>query len=476
MWALWLTLAPGAQASDVGFLLRPEAAIDLKADRKGEDDAELRTRMRAFANGDLDDGSKWFFEIWGEHQLLSGDDLEGWWDVKPGPTGWRGSAGAWTIQAGHLVERWGKLDLLPVMDVVNPRDLSAGPLTPLEFQRLPLPMLTFEIGAGDLQATTVVVPWAGADRVDSRGTDWSLLRQRMVGQYTAGMADWECCFDDLGESIGTLGASLEDQDARFRRTLNVANAERALPGALFYNGEIAQRLTLDRPGFDATLTGGWMRTNQAAGTLEPAISDIVQTELLPPVTELQNVLGGATSMVENEWPRTWLAGLEASTLVGAFGVRGEARWLSDHVARSKYLRSSTTPAVSGGIGVDWSYGTTVFLSAEARYEKMLEPPTTLLFAKRDHVTVGGTARVSLLMDKLRLNVLGIYDVSFQDWMARPTVTWRPSDEWEVTGGALLLDGASDAPRGLSEMLTYQGGAGSYWSQNDAATLAVTWIR
>jgi hypothetical protein len=297
VWMLSLLMVPGAQATDVGFLLRPEAAIDLAADRPGEDEAELRTRMRAFANGDLDDGSKWFFEIWGEHQVLSGDDLEAWWDVKPGPTGWRGKTGLWTIEAGHLIERWGKLDLLPVMDVVNPRDLSAGPMTPIEYQRLPLPMVTFAIGEGDLRTATVVVPWAGADRVDSRGTDWSLIRQRMVSRYTAGMAEWPCCFDDLGESIGTLGASLEDQDARFRRSLNLANSERALPGALFYNGEIAQRITLDRPGYDATLTGGWMRTNQAAGTLDPAISGILKDELLPPVTELQDVLGGATSMV-----------------------------------------------------------------------------------------------------------------------------------------------------------------------------------
>ena len=471
-----LLMAPGAHATDVGFLFRPEAAIDLASDRPGEDDAALRTRMRAFANGDLDDGSKWFFEIWGEHQLLSGDDVEGWWDIKPGPTGWRGKAGPWTIEAGHLIERWGKLDLLPVMDVVNPRDLSAGPLTPIEYQRLPLPMITLAIGEGDLRTATVIVPWAGADRVDSRGTDWSLVRQRMVAQYTAGMSEWPCCFDDLGDSLGTLGASLEDQDARFRRSLNIANAERELPGALFYNGEIAQRVTLDRPGFDATLTGGWMRTNQAAGTLDPAIAGILKDEILPPVTELQSVLGGASSMIENEWPRTWLAGLEASTLVGAFGVRGEARWLSDQVVRSKYLRSSTTPSVSAGVGLDWSYGTTVFLSAEARYEKMLEPPTTLLFTKRDQITVGSTARVSLLADKVRLNLIGVYDVSFQDWMTRPTITWRPSDQWEVTGGVLLIDGATDAPRGLSDMLTYVGGPGSYWSQNDAATLAVTWIR
>ena len=36
--------------------------------------------------------------------------------------------------------------------------------------------------------------------------------------------------------------------------------------------------------------------------------------------------------------------------------------------------------------------------------------------------------------------------------------------------------AMEVPKGLKNALSYGGGPGSYWSQNDAATLAVTWIK
>jgi len=476
---MFLWLATVALASDAGFLLRSEGAFDLANDRPGEDTAEVRTRMRGFMTGGPEFGDRWFLEVWGEHQFLSGDDMEGWWEVTPGPSGWHGKLGAFDVRAGHLIERWGKMDLLPpLLDVINPRDMSAGPMTPPEYLRLPLPMMVFatDLAGQAVRSETTLVPWAGADRVDSRGTDWSLMRQGMISSYTRGIEDWPCCFDDLGASLGTLGANIEDQDSRYRRGLNLAGAERNLPDALPLQGEVAQRFLFSWPGGDMSLTGAYLRTNQAAVDLDDGIRDIVQDELLPAVTELQTVLGGATSLTTNSWPRTWLAGLDASTMLGPIGVRVEGRWMSDQVARSKYIKSSTTPSVGAGLGLDWSYGTTLFVSAEARFEHMFDPPTTLLLSRRDQLTLAGTARASLLADKLRLSVLGIYDTTFGDWMAKPSVSYRPSDTWEITAGAVLIDGAVEAPKGLEDALSYGGGPGSYWSQNDAATLAVTWIK
>jgi hypothetical protein len=238
-----LLLASLALAAETGFILRPELQVDLASDRPGEDVVENRTWLRAFARGDTGDNGRWFFEVWGEHQLLAGDDIEGFWDVRPGESGWEGRAGPLRVRAGHLIERWGKLDLLPVVDVINPRDTRNGPLTPTEFSRLPIPMITLEAGSDTVRATTILVPFNGVDRVDQRGTDWSISRQRMIrqfGQTAAGCTqeqaalELDCGWPDgaspaLEEQIVGLTKGMDTQDPFLRRGLNVALSQKELP-------------------------------------------------------------------------------------------------------------------------------------------------------------------------------------------------------------------------------------------------------
>ena len=121
----WIALATlaSAQTSDteVGFILRPEVAIDLANDRVGEDPAEMRSRFDAFARGDLANG-RWFLGVRGQHDLLIGEDVEGAWETRMAESGWQGPiGGAVDLRIGNLVERWGKLDFLSQADVLNPR-------------------------------------------------------------------------------------------------------------------------------------------------------------------------------------------------------------------------------------------------------------------------------------------------------------------------------------------------------------------
>ncbi len=475
---IFIALVTGAAlATEVGFILRPEVAIDVAADRPGEDMVESRTWIRGFAKGETEGGDRWFLEIQGEHQLYSGDDVEGWADVRPGESGWDGSFGPVEVRAGHLIERWGKLDLLPVADVINPRDLRAGPMTPPEFLRLPIPMVTVTAGSDVVRATTVLVPFAGVDRVETRGTDWSIVRQRMMRDFGNTAADWP---DQAPESfegqLRTLGRSLETQDSYMRRGLNVAVGQKDFPDALFFNGELAERVEISGPGFDVGLMAGNLRSNQAAGTLDQTFVDMLKARMLPSALEAEVLYDAMASIVVNEWPRTWMAGLDTSTVVGPVGLRAEGVWFSDRVVRSQYLQSTTSGSVGAGLGIDWSYGSTVFLAAEARLEQLLDPPRTVLLGKPQQITLAGTGRFSFAADKLRLQLVGAYDASFSEVMLRPQLIWRPSDPVEMSVGAVILGGPTDPPGGLIEAITYTGGPGSYFSQNDAVTLGFAWIR
>ncbi|MFT4623262.1 MAG: hypothetical protein ACI8PZ_001918 [Myxococcota bacterium] len=466
-----------ALAQETGFILRPELQVDLASDRAGEDTVETRTWFRAFARGDLKDDGRWFLEVWGEHQLLAGDDVEGWWDVRPGESGWEGPAGPFRIRAGHLVERWGQLDLLPVVDVINPRDMRNGALTPSDHVRMPIPMVTLEAGSDVVRATTVLIPFAGVDRIEQRGTDWSVVRQRMLNDFGRTAARWpDGAAPALETQVKNLGNSLENQDTFLRRGFNVATAQKGMPEALVYTGEIAERIDISGNGFDLGFMGGYFRSNQSMANLGSYFVDVLKNEQLPLATDTDELYAATEDLLTNEWPYTGMAGLDGSTMLGPIGLRWEAAYLSHRVVRSKYFTSSTTPSVSAGLGLDYVSGTSVFLALEGRIEQMLEPPRTLVLMKRQQATLATTGRFTVARDKVRLAYVAAYDLSFGDYMVRPTVTWRPTDPLELTLGAMLLGGPVEAPDGLMDAVTYSGGPGSYFGQNDAVTFAVGWIR
>jgi len=472
---LWL-LPALALGQEVGAILKPEVAIDLAADRPGEDAFESRSWLRAWARGETGDDATWFLEVRGKHEVLVGADVEAVFEGDVGESGWEGPAGPFRIKVGNLVDRWGKLDLLSQVDVINPRDLTAGPLMPAERQRVPVPMGRVSFGNDVLHSHTTYLPFGGVDRVDQRGSDWSFIRTGMIEDFGADAAEWDGATAVLlADTVSAFSDSFENQDPYQRRYTNRGVSYKGFPAAYGYNGEIFQRFAIQGKGYDVALMTGNYRTRSAAANLDPGLRTLIQEERFPEFDEQEDLIDSAGDPVRNTWPRTSMVGLEASTVIDAFGVRAEGRWLSNEVLRRHWMKSWTAPSLGVGVGVDWAYGTTVLLSAEASFKQLYNPPTDLVFAAREHVRVGGSARVSAAGDRVVFLAGGAYDAHFGDWLARPTVTWRVSDNVELGAGAVLIEGPANAPKTLRQALQYEGGPGGYWKQNDAATLSVAWI-
>ena len=81
-----------------------------------------------------------------------------------------------------------------------------------------------------------------------------------------------------------------------------------------------------------------------------------------------------------------------------------------------------------------------------------------------------------LQDRLEVQLGGVYHVQFQEYFFRPTASYRASDAWKLEMGAILLGGNTPAAWTLPTALTYGGGTGAYFSENDAITFAVSWIQ
>lgn len=488
-----LALAASALAADapeVGGIVRPELVVDLANDREvvvpgetgpqpGEDGVEIHTWARVWARGRFDRGDAWFLEGRLQHHVLSGADAEAWWELGLGETGWDGKvAGPLRLRTGALIERWGKLDLLPVTDVLNPRDLRSGLTTPAEWQRTPVPMASWQVDGGPIRSETTLIPFSTGDRLWLRETDWSYVREGMVSDQLRDVRTWP------GETalllqgfVDAAATGLEELGPSLRRGLDGAVNGKNLPEALLYNGEAAQRFELRARNLDLAVMGGWLRSRQPEAELPPLMRDLLREERLPAnaeLAELQAALAGGPMDVT--WPRTAVLGADGSGLVGPLQVRGEAMWQSARVVRQRYGGASATPSLGVGLGLDWVRGSSFQVTLEGRWLHLPDPPAGLLFARRDQVQLAGGVRASLFAERLSLQLGGSYDATFDEGLFKPALGWRAGDHLLLETGALVLKGRTPAPDDLADAFVYEGGLLSYFQQNDALTFAVTLIR
>lgn len=184
MTTAWATAPP-----EVGFTATPLVAVDTRQ-TEGEDHWEAWTWISASAKQKTDNG-RWFIAVNADQVIRSGDDTEAIWHMRVGESGWGGHVGPVYLRLGVLNERWGKLDLLPTIDVLNPRDLRAGPLATIESARIPVPMVTVQLGSDSIRGELIYAPFPEGDHVQFSGSDWSLIQPGMLEDAIAAIPTWE---------------------------------------------------------------------------------------------------------------------------------------------------------------------------------------------------------------------------------------------------------------------------------------------
>ena len=511
MFLWWSNLALGAPT--VGAIVNPQAVVDTASDRPGEDPLSTHTWVRGFVRDETKRGDRWFVEAWFQHHVLIGqntgpqalDNNEAFYELALGPTGvdvrLGGTASPARLRVGALVASTGKLELLPVNDLVNPIDGRIGLLTPREYQRMPVPMATLKLSSGKLRSETTYVPFATPDRLWLRETDWSLLRQRMFDDYLADLQGPV----DLGPGEFPSGFGAASQWRRFVQTLrsnqlreskntssrrgrDFATNVNNLPQA--FVGDLVQQVTWAGSGFDVGVVGGYLRSRFPQAVLREDLRQGLRDrqELFQQIDEglfgsaaerVERAEGVAESALTFSWPYTWLAGAHGSTVVGDVALRGEVGYLSDRVVRQRWGRSRTLPQLAGGVGIDVNRGTSFGLSLEGRVQRLFASESvgnSLVFARPLQVQFAGGVRGTFASERFTWQIAGAVDATFAEAFVRPTIAWRATSSVEIEVGGIVIDGfVDDAPVTLQDALTYPGGPLSFWQQNDGFTLGLRWI-
>lgn len=478
-----ILLPASALAAETAFVLSPVVAVDLARDRQAEDTVEAWTRLDARAAGG-DESGRWQLAIRAEHALRvgspdGGGDTEAQWWITAGESGWEGPIGPFRLRAGHLVERWGRLDVLPVADVLNGRDLRAGAFTPVGWQRRPAPLARVQAGGTRARAELTVLPFGAADAGALWGTDHALVRQGQAADLAAEASTWSG--DALTESTAqalaqALSQALRELDPQLRQGLDAGLAGSGRPRPLDASVDVGLRTEWEGERVDVALSGAWMRNRQPAPVAAPTLVALLRDQRLPGLADQEALLAAAARPLSTEWPRTAFGALEAGTTAGPFGLRGEVGAWSARTVPRRWLQAGTSPAVAAGLGVDWAPTTATLVAAEVRWDELLAPPDDpFLVAPRD-VALGLVARTALARERVGLAVGGQYSTAFGELIVRPEATFRASDAVEVGLGAAVLTGGPPTPTSLRGALAHAGGPGSYWGDTDAVTASLKWIR
>lgn len=474
-------------APTLGAIVRPEVWYDPVRDVSNEDATEIHTWSRAWVNGELRNHDQYFLEARLQHHVMFGDDNEAWWEASLGESGWDGKLGGpFRFRVGNLIEKWGKLDLLPVADVINPRDARVGALVNPDFAHVPLPMGVLAITGGAFRAETVLIPFPSTDRLYTRETDWSYMRQgytdQLLGEMTnpsiyeyeeltGGEADFGVVLDS---SIQSMRTTLFDMSTQFRRNLDTTMTSDNLPEAFVANGEAAERLEWSGHNADLAIFGGYFRSRQPNAVLDPYLQNTLQTQTLPSslegVQDFQAATAGGPLVVD--WPRTWITGLDGSALVGPVQLRLDGVFKSDQVVRRHWGNTSVVPSIATGVGVDWFQSTHFQLMLESRYTHLLEAPEDLMFSLEDQVQVAGGVRVVTLRDRLTMQLGGVLDATYLEGMMLPSVAFKASDHFQFDLKGMVISGKTEAPRTVDDIFQYEGGLLSYFQANDGIGVAV----
>lgn len=455
------------------------STVDTAWDRPGEDRATQSTWLDAQARGRTETGH-WQLGVWGHHAVRVGRDTEALWELEVGESGWEGELGPVGLRVGHLVERWGNLDLLSSLDLLNGRDLRDGPLTPLRRMRVPAPLVRAQLGGARVRGELTLLPFGARDRVGLWGTDLSLVRQGMATGLAAEAATWpggDALSEDLAQQLaGALRDGLATLDAQTRMGAESALAQAGSPRPLDETLDVGARLEATLGRVDAAVVGAWIRSRQPLPTADPALVAVLRRETLPGIADQDTLLAAADQGFATRWPRTAVGGLELGTVLGTVGLRSETAVWSHRALTQAWLQGTTRPQLSQGLALDRAWGTWLSLSVEGRYSHLFNAPdNALMVGIPDTWELGVAGRADLARGHLGLELGGLANLSFREASLRPGLSWRVSDAVELGAGALVFVAPGDAATGWRDAFTWAGGPLGYASDADAAWVRAKWI-
>ncbi len=480
---LSLTLFAGSVLADDANLrtkgsLWTLGAVDVANEDSQEDLFEELTRFALEARWNTPSGGRVVMSVAGEHWLQSGPETRYRVSAWPDEVRWDRPLASWAhLRIGQQVARWGQLEGITLVDVLNPLDLRHGPMLAPDEQRIAVPMVRLELGPPKLRAQLYYVPWHVPNRYQLLGSDWAFyptgLLEDLVGA-TEGWGGDETTAYVFGELVGSLEQQLSaaepsawwGYDQLFRSS---GDLWRPFAGA-----EGAVRFSYDGTRGHLGIMGARVRSDVATVTMDRTLMSWVVASAWPSLEELDAWSRQTEGFVMTDYPYTWVGGLDGAVTTGVVGSKIEAVYTTDQALTTSLIEGVTSPELGVGVSLEYQGSTTVRFGVEAAWKRLLDVQDLDLLARReDEGLVAGWFTLSLFRQRLEPELTAVWSPTFAEGVAGGSIAYKPGDDWAIGLHSWFFFARAGTPRTLADMVVYDGGPMGLYSDNDAVALKIT---
>lgn len=355
------------------------------------------------------------------------------------------------FKVGQRIFVWGKNELFPVADLINPIDLRYDPLAIFNSPRdAKVPVFAAEATylTGDYSLSLVLVPFFEPHRAFLFGRDLALAPpgSPQLAQLSA---------------LDAIDPSIEDEIQR-------GLVGTRLPDESPQNASVALRGTARPLGWDVAATAyfGWDRTptlfvDPDALVLIGALGDITQN---PAVLATDPTLRAASLAVQQKatvgqelvrarYDRLWVFALETQGIVGDFVARLDVGASPEQTFLTNDFTSLRRPSSRVTAGLEYAWGETFYGSATGYTVMVWNPPANQRLVgiedtnepahKRDLAALYGvsaTLRYTLSEAGWAFDATGLYNIAPGDVLATARVGYKVYQDQEVNLGVFLAHG------------------------------------
>jgi len=355
--------------------------------------------------------------------LMAGVDIDdyryvnsGDWDhettVRPHQVYARFSDDWYQLTLGNQFVRWGKIDQVSPLDIVNPEDIREGFVRPREDRKLPIPMVDLRLYKGVYRFEAIFIPFFYESKLDLVGRDWAMFRHydRSTGSFHIDEGDPSNDLDNSEYGFRFAGTHGKFDYAflyfRTREDLPSIDSLETPPG---FRVEHPQSVVLEDLVTFAVLTG------------QPISIDYMQ----------QDVFGF-------EFETTWRD----------FGIRGDVAYIDDRYFLDDRLRRTGKPAFQYALGIDYNKPGSHYINFQFSQQFIRDFEDTLLFADEVTSTINGTLRKEFWNSKLALELRYLYNFTRDDYYLNPYISLTHWSDFVFQLGAEIEGGPEDSTLGI----------------------------
>ena len=326
-----------------------------------------------------------------------------------------------TLSAGRQIVTWSKLDDLMILDQINPQDYRWFMLYDKQERKLPISMLRAAYHGDGWELETLALPYFEPSKVDFLGNDWSVF-----GPFRKAAAHrLPPQFAPMAQAVGVE----RDYDK--------------------FVAEGAIRLRTNRRAVDYGLSLMSIHDRMPAIRERTSGGRAVKALMMEPDDAKLLALGEAalgpedfTLSAYNQ--RILVAGADFETVVGEYGLRGEAGFFKG----MPYTRHSDFAAIrkdkiAVGLGADHWTTQEFYINLQVAVEWVLDYEKLVGTRETTPQIVLNLAK-DLHQGDYTLDLKGAYGPTDGDWMLHPSLRYKATDNLHLTLGAMLFGGKRTA--------------------------------